>query len=70
MRSYLVTSCPCCTSRWPRCSANVWRKITFFPQGTELEPVAVDGTLARLGLEAGKYLLYVSRLERRTTPTW
>src|ERR1035437_1013964 len=27
--------------------------------GTELDPVADDGTLGRLGLEAGRYLLYV-----------
>jgi exopolysaccharide biosynthesis WecB/TagA/CpsF family protein len=39
------------------------RKTSFFPYGTELEPVADDGTLARLGLEAGRYVLYVSRLE-------
>jgi glycosyltransferase involved in cell wall biosynthesis len=35
----------------------------YFPYGTELEPVPDDGTLARLGLEPGGYVLYVSRLE-------
>ena len=35
----------------------------YFPYGTELEPVPDDGTLARLGLEPGRYVLYVSRLE-------
>jgi exopolysaccharide biosynthesis WecB/TagA/CpsF family protein len=39
------------------------RETTYFAYGTDLEPVADDGTLARLGLEAGRYLLYVSRLE-------
>jgi exopolysaccharide biosynthesis WecB/TagA/CpsF family protein len=39
------------------------RETTYFPYGTEVEPVADDGTLARLGLEAGRYVLYVSRLE-------
>jgi glycosyltransferase involved in cell wall biosynthesis len=39
------------------------RETTYFPYGTELNPVADDGTLGRLGLEAGKYVLYVSRLE-------
>ena len=39
------------------------RQTTYFPYGTELEPVSDDGTLARLGLEAGRYVLYVSRLE-------
>ena len=39
------------------------RQTTYFPYGTELEPVPDDGTLARLGLEAGRYVLYVSRLE-------
>lgn len=39
------------------------RDTTYFPYGTELEPVPDDGILARLGLEAGRYVLYVSRLE-------
>jgi exopolysaccharide biosynthesis WecB/TagA/CpsF family protein len=39
------------------------RKTTYFPYGTEVEPIADDGTLARLGLVAGQYVLYVSRLE-------
>ena len=39
------------------------RATEYFPYGTELEPVADDGTLARLGLESGRYVLYVSRLE-------
>ena len=39
------------------------RDTHYFPYGTDLHPVADDGTLARLGLEAGRYVLYVSRLE-------
>jgi glycosyltransferase involved in cell wall biosynthesis len=39
------------------------RDTAYFPYGTDLEPEADDGTLARLGLEAGGYVLYVSRLE-------
>ncbi len=39
------------------------RVTDYFPYGTELDPVPDDGTLARVGLEAGRYVLYVSRLE-------
>jgi glycosyltransferase involved in cell wall biosynthesis len=39
------------------------RATDYFPYGTDLDPVADDGTLARLGLEPGRYVLYVSRLE-------
>jgi glycosyltransferase involved in cell wall biosynthesis len=39
------------------------RQTDYFPYGTDLEPVPDDGTLARLGLEPGGYVLYVSRLE-------
>ena len=39
------------------------RRTSYFPYGTDLEPVPDDGTLARLGLEDGRYVLYVSRLE-------
>jgi glycosyltransferase involved in cell wall biosynthesis len=39
------------------------RDTDYFPYGTELEPVPDDGTLARLELEPGRYVLYVSRLE-------
>jgi glycosyltransferase involved in cell wall biosynthesis len=39
------------------------RKTDYFPYGTDLERVPDDGTLARLGLEPGRYVLYVSRLE-------
>jgi len=35
----------------------------YFAYGTELDPVSDDGTLKRLGLEPGRYVLYVSRLE-------
>jgi glycosyltransferase involved in cell wall biosynthesis len=39
------------------------RDSEYFPYGTELEPVADHGMLERLGLETGRYVLYVSRLE-------
>lgn len=39
------------------------RTTEYFPYGTDLEPVPDDGTLSRLGLTAGQYVLYVSRLE-------
>jgi glycosyltransferase involved in cell wall biosynthesis len=39
------------------------RRTSYFPYGTGMDPVADDGTLTRLGLEAGRYVLYVSRLE-------
>ena len=39
------------------------RQTTYFPYGTDLDPIPDDGTLAELGLEPGRYVLYVSRLE-------
>jgi glycosyltransferase involved in cell wall biosynthesis len=39
------------------------RRTDYFPYGTDLEPVPDDGTLVRVGLESGRYVLYVSRLE-------
>lgn len=39
------------------------RRTDYFPYGTDLQPLPDDGTLARVGLEAGRYVLYVSRLE-------
>jgi glycosyltransferase involved in cell wall biosynthesis len=39
------------------------RRTDYFPYGTDLERVPDDGTLARVGLEPGRYVLYVSRLE-------
>lgn len=39
------------------------RNTRYFPYGTDLVPVPDDGTLEHLGLEQGRYVLYVSRLE-------
>ena len=39
------------------------KESTFIPYGAELGKVASDETLRRLGLERGRYLLYVSRME-------
>jgi glycosyltransferase involved in cell wall biosynthesis len=39
------------------------RATEYFPYGTDLEPVADDGTLFQLDLEPRGYVLFVSRLE-------
>ncbi len=39
------------------------RTTDYFPYGTDLSPMPDDGTLKHLGLEANRYVLYVSRLE-------
>jgi glycosyltransferase involved in cell wall biosynthesis len=39
------------------------RRAHYFPYGADLSPAPADGTLDRLGLQAGEYVLYVSRLE-------
>jgi exopolysaccharide biosynthesis WecB/TagA/CpsF family protein len=39
------------------------RETDYFPYGTDLAPVSDDGLLEQLGLEPGRYVLYVSRLE-------
>ena len=39
------------------------RRTAYFPYGTDLDPMPDDGTLAALGLEPRRYVLYVSRLE-------
>jgi glycosyltransferase involved in cell wall biosynthesis len=44
-------------------SEHYGRETAYFPYGTELEPVADEGTLASLGLQPRQYVLYVSRLE-------
>ncbi len=39
------------------------RSTEYFPYGTDVDPVPDNGLLAELGLEPGRYVLYVSRLE-------
>jgi glycosyltransferase involved in cell wall biosynthesis len=39
------------------------RRTVYIPYGTDAKRVGPGATLERLGLEAGRYLLYVSRLE-------
>jgi glycosyltransferase involved in cell wall biosynthesis len=39
------------------------RRTDYFPYGADLDRVDDDGTLARTGLQADRYVLYVSRLE-------
>jgi len=41
---------------------------TFIPYGAEIGKVAGSGELAKLGLEPGRYFLYVSRLEPENHP--
>jgi glycosyltransferase involved in cell wall biosynthesis len=46
-----------------------WRKgTTFIPYGAEVGKVATTGVLAGLGLENGRYFLYVSRMEPENHP--
>lgn len=46
-----------------------WRKeTTFIPYGAEVGKVATTGVPAGLGLEAGRYFLYVSRMEPENHP--
>jgi glycosyltransferase involved in cell wall biosynthesis len=39
------------------------KRTEFIPYGAETGKVAADGILSELGLEAGRYFLYVSRME-------
>lgn len=39
------------------------KQTTFIPYGAEIGPVATDDVLRELGLERGRYFLYVSRME-------
>lgn len=57
---HIVTDAHVIQGYWQR---HYKRATDYFAYGTSLIPVADDGTLARLGLEAGRYVLYVSRLE-------
>jgi glycosyltransferase involved in cell wall biosynthesis len=46
-----------------------WRKQSvFIPYGADTGKVAGTGTLEKLGLEPGRYLLYVSRMEPENHP--
>ncbi len=48
--------------------ARYGRTSTFIPYGAELGGVAGAGTVTRLGLEPGRYFLYVSRMEPENHP--
>jgi glycosyltransferase involved in cell wall biosynthesis len=39
------------------------KKTTFIPYGADVGPVETDDVLRKLGIERGRYLLYVSRME-------
>ncbi|MEP7360056.1 MAG: DUF1972 domain-containing protein [Chloroflexota bacterium] len=57
---HIITDAHVIRDYWQR---HYGRRSDYFAYGTGLKPVADDGTLARLGLEPGRYVLYVSRLE-------
>ena len=57
---HIVTDAHVIQGYWQR---HYKRDTDYFAYGTSLTPVSDDGTLERLGLEAGRYVLYVSRLE-------
>ena len=68
LSEWLATFCPTATVSDAENIADYYRErygkaTTFIPYGAELGKVESTGTLARLGLEPGKYFLYVSRLE-------
>jgi len=44
------------------------KESTFIPYGAEIGPVAETAVLEKLGLEAGQYFLYVSRMEPENHP--
>jgi glycosyltransferase involved in cell wall biosynthesis len=44
------------------------KRTTFIPYGAAVGKVATAGILARLGLEPGRYFLYVSRMEPENHP--
>jgi glycosyltransferase involved in cell wall biosynthesis len=44
------------------------KSTVFIPYGAEVGKVAGDATLRRLGLEPGRYFLYVSRMEPENNP--
>jgi glycosyltransferase involved in cell wall biosynthesis len=57
---HIVTDAHVIQGYWQR---HYKRSTDYFAYGTSLSPVADDGTLARLGLDPKRYVLYVSRLE-------
>jgi len=70
---WLATFCPTAVITDARTIENYYRDrygktSTFIPYGAEVGKVATTDVLRQLGLEPGRYLLYVSRLEPENHP--
>ena len=73
LSEWLATFCPAVVITDARTIQDYYRErygkaSTFIPYGAELVKSAGQTTLERLGLEAGRYFLYVSRLEPENHP--
>ncbi len=73
MSEWLATFCPTVVVTDARTIEDYYRErygkgSIFIPYGAEIGKVASAGTLASLGLEAGQYFLYVSRMEPENHP--
>jgi glycosyltransferase involved in cell wall biosynthesis len=70
---WLATFCPTAVITDARTIENYYRErygkvSTFIPYGADVGKVAGTDVLAKLGLEPGRYFLYVSRLEPENHP--
>lgn len=70
---WLATFCPTVVVTDARTIEEYYRerygkKSVFIPYGAEIGKARDTGTLARLGLEPGRYFLYVSRMEPENHP--
>ncbi len=70
---WLATLCPTAVVTDARAIQDYYRRrwrreSVFIPYGAEVGKVAGTDTLARLGLEPGRYFLYVSRMEPENHP--
>ena len=73
LSEWLATFCPTTVVTDAKGIQDYYRErygkpTVFIPYGAEAGKVAGTGTLGRLGLEAGRYFLYVSRLEPENNP--
>src|SRR3989442_4389016 len=73
LSEWLATFCPTAVVTDARSIQDYYRdrygkQTIFIPYGAELGKVAGVGALQRLGLEPGRYFLYVSRMEPENNP--
>jgi glycosyltransferase involved in cell wall biosynthesis len=73
LSEWLATFCPSTVVTDARTIQDYYRqrygkRSTFIPYGAEVGKVNTTATLAKLGLEPGRYFLYVSRLEPENHP--